>query len=420
MASARAGEHATARFYLEKVLNRAADPAQEAEAYYWLSQIESDPSKKRAYIEHVLSLFPAEPRARRELATLDGRLDPQEIVNPDTLAPSDAEAPAEVSGQRHECPRCGSRLVFSPNGSGRRCENCGYSSQDGGRLHEQDQGQESIRERDFVSTIHTARGHSKPQQQRVFECRACGARYLLGSTALGITCPHCDSVYSVAIPEEHGIIPPSAFVQPLIEPGDAEQRIRGWWRDNRMRHAGALGRLTGAYLPFWTFDILGQAAWRAEVSRDQVWQTITGTALVDLNDVLVPASRVHPVGLEESFEDPWQLPLRPFSMDALAGWLAETYTVAMADAAVSARARAIGIVKRKVHKDIPGDARGLNVNSLNLAIEQYKLVLLPWWVGHYALDGKRFAVGVNAWSGSVVGDLPKRARPGFLRRLLGG
>ena len=80
----QARDREEARFYLEWVL-RSDDAAsdQKASAWLWLSQIEDDPQKKRDCLENVLGWDPANGPARRGLAILDGRLKPEDIIDPD-------------------------------------------------------------------------------------------------------------------------------------------------------------------------------------------------------------------------------------------------------------------------------------------------------------------------------------------------
>jgi len=80
IASVKAKEYAEARHYLEWMLRIDADPEQCMEAWYWLSEISTDTDEKHFWLEKMLAYNPGEPRARRNLAVLQGRLNPAEIV----------------------------------------------------------------------------------------------------------------------------------------------------------------------------------------------------------------------------------------------------------------------------------------------------------------------------------------------------
>ena len=119
-AAAKAGDLQEARFYLRWVLRseELAEP-QEIEALFWLSESVEDPAEKREFLETILAYNPYHPQARRKLAILDGKLSPDELVDPDKLGRQAEQGPAL-------CAECGGALVFTPDGSARRCERCGW------------------------------------------------------------------------------------------------------------------------------------------------------------------------------------------------------------------------------------------------------------------------------------------------------
>lgn len=123
VAAAKAGDAQEARSYLERLLRTGeATGEQEAEAWYWLGKLATQPEQSRDYFENVLAVQPFHPEARRELAILDGRLDPAKIVDPDQLLPT--------NGGPALCPECGAPLVFTPDGRERYCERCGWDPED--------------------------------------------------------------------------------------------------------------------------------------------------------------------------------------------------------------------------------------------------------------------------------------------------
>ena len=57
------------------------------EACYWLSEVSDDPTEKRSLLEEILANNFGDARARRKLAILDGKIKPEEIVDPDNFKP---------------------------------------------------------------------------------------------------------------------------------------------------------------------------------------------------------------------------------------------------------------------------------------------------------------------------------------------
>lgn len=402
IAAAKAGETSGARYYLETALNRRPDPAQEAEAAYWLSQVETDPAKQRAHLEHALALMPSDPRARRAMAILQGHLAPDEIVTGNTLPVIDPTDPSTPEPQRFECPSCGSRLVFAPDGQSLLCENCDYRAtiETSGAL------QPPVSETDFIVGMSTLQGHLTPHQQQVFSCSACGAEFLLEPQRLSFTCPHCESNYAVIQTHSREVVAPAGLLPPSISAQVAEENIKKWKRSHKLESAGALEQLHGVYFPIWSFDLSGNLTWRTEIYRNREWQPLTGSTLVDFNDLLVPASRTLPAGLEPELQSLDTATAVLPDTSYFAGWLNQTYSISMSDAAVAARAETLERTRRRLDPNIPGQHRELYLNSLGLILERFKLLLVPIWVSHYSQAGTRYAVHVLACNGVVFGELP--------------
>src|SRR5262245_54477000 len=161
LAAARGGEKGLARKYLQLFL--AIDPPtnQQIEALNALAEIAETDSEKRDYVTRVLAFDPINGTARRTLAILDGRLHPDDIVNPDRLPPLQTPPPSDVF--RLTCPRCGSgQMSPAPNGTALVCEHCGYSEAIAS------QPARAVRDQDFYAAMWSAKGHRSGERTRTF------------------------------------------------------------------------------------------------------------------------------------------------------------------------------------------------------------------------------------------------------------
>ena len=123
-AAAKAGDMEEARFFLRWVLrSEGLTEERKIEALFWLSEAVDDPVEKRDCLESILAYNPYHPQARRKLAILDGKLSPDEIVNPEKFGPAIDRGPSL-------CMECGGALVFSADGTSRHCERCGWEPGD--------------------------------------------------------------------------------------------------------------------------------------------------------------------------------------------------------------------------------------------------------------------------------------------------
>src|SRR5512133_2247418 len=87
----KAKDFSLARRYLERALMMADDRDTRIWANYWMSQVTDDPQEKRKYLEDTLANDPTHPEARKALAILDGKIKPNEIINPDALPSQSTE-----------------------------------------------------------------------------------------------------------------------------------------------------------------------------------------------------------------------------------------------------------------------------------------------------------------------------------------
>ena len=113
--AARDGDREQARFFLDWVLRDNPTLEQSATAWYWLSRIADDPAEQRRCLEQVLAMDPLHPEARRDLALLDGRLQPDEVIDPNRpLASLTLTGQADPEHDQPDfCPRCDAGLRFS-------------------------------------------------------------------------------------------------------------------------------------------------------------------------------------------------------------------------------------------------------------------------------------------------------------------
>ena len=122
----KAKDYGLARRYLERALLMADDRETRTWANYWMSQITDDPHEKRQYLEETLANDPTHPEARKALAVLDGKIKPDEIVNPEAL-PAQSTETQRAQADRFTCPKCGARMVFDGDGRTLICEHCARS-----------------------------------------------------------------------------------------------------------------------------------------------------------------------------------------------------------------------------------------------------------------------------------------------------
>lgn len=291
--AAKEGSRHEAYNVLEKTLRTDADDAEKAEAWFWLAELYDDPAEKRLCLEQALGHQPTHPLARRGMALLDGRLQPQEIINPDQLAAPAAEGdPQAIRPTHFQCPRCASRMNYTADGQALLCEFCEYRQELGNEALAETLNEFGFggAEQDFIAALHTARGHLSPVASRAFNCQGCGVEFVLGPETLSLTCPYCNSVYVTEAAETRQIQPPQALIPFAISEDQMKAALRTWFKERRVERP-RLKPFVGLYAPVWTFDIAGDIAWSGQIrQRNNQWLPVSGSHQLLIDDLLNPST----------------------------------------------------------------------------------------------------------------------------------
>lgn len=407
IAAVKAGDVDEAHFYLEWVLRKNASEAEQAEAWLWLSELYADPADKRECLAQVLALQPGNALARRGLAILDGRLKPEEIVDPDALGGRTAAEPGEARATQFNCPRCNAPMNYAPDGRQLLCEFCGYRQELTGEEDSSspvDELRHDGLEQDFFTALATARGHLKPVATRLLQCQGCGVSFALAPETLSVTCPYCHSVYVTEAAETQEIMPPQALIPFDTSEDDALQALRAWFKRYKFERP-RVTPLIGVYLPAWTFDLSGPLPWSGVEQKGENWVPVSGEYFLLHHDLVIPAGDKLPGKLSRIFRDFDLEQLVEYDARYLADWPAERYQIALADASIRARGEILRRLRREPVKVVGArDVQNLRISSRGMVIDSFKLILLPVWMAHYQVEGRRYGVVINGKTGRVFGD----------------
>ena len=409
----KSGEMGSARNFLERALYSAKDHDILADLWFYLSEVEEDEATKRNALEESLSYRSTHSRARRSLAILNGTLKADEIIDANRIATPSA-SDRETNADRFDCPNCGGRMSFSPDGQTLVCDFCAVGDEIEGN-------DEEAKEQDFFSAMATLRGHSKPIAKKVFHCEGCGAEFLLAPDSISASCAYCASPHIVHHGETRDLLDPDAIIPHEFDQRRAAQFLVAWVQENKFTPQGNVLPPRGFYIPVWTFDIGGSINYSGErhteeikqeglrYKREKVIIKERGDLAVFVDDLIVPAAKKYEEYLHNLIENYALREAKPYNPRYLSNWAAETYEIALSDAALEARSRAYKIEKKKAKRSLYS-LKNFRTTSTNLAITSYKLLLLPVWMTTYPYEDENYQVLINGQNGLVLGELPKSMR----------
>jgi hypothetical protein len=424
---AKAGHKESAQRYLDRAVYMSRDHDVMAEAWYWLSQVVDDAAEKRKAVENCLAHDLRHARARRMLAILDGKLKEDEIIDPNQL-PAAPEGLRAANADRFMCPKCGGRMAFAPDGQSLVCDYCSRANALGFTS-------KPAVEKDFVIAMATARGHGKPLNEQVFHCEGCGSEFLLPPEQISANCIYCGSPHVVNWENTGDLLAPDGVLPHQFDQEQAAKFLVGWIEKNKIKPEKKMERPHGLYLPLWTFDIGGEIDYTGEVyendedgnvitlidsgNQGRVKKRVSDKYPVMVDNLPIPASRKLSAVFVELICSFDLKSVKPYDPRFLADWPAEVYDIPMAEASLDARGQAYARYKKELRYKL-GSMKLVRSSSASMAVESFKLVLLPVWMTELPFGGREHLILVNGASGVVASDLPdKKAKKGGLMDWLG-
>jgi hypothetical protein len=203
-----------------------------------------------------------------------------------------------------------------------------------------------------------------------------------------------------------------------------------WFAPSGLVRYAEAGSLKGVYLPYWTYDTAthtryagqrgddyrdterytalenGRSVTRTRTVTRTRWRSVSGAVSNTFDDVLVNASRSLPDELVHRLE-PWDLAnLVPYGDEWIAGFVAESYQVGLAEGFGAAQGIMKGTIDQTIRRDIGGDHQRIHSADTRYFDITFKHILLPLWISAYQYHQKTYRFVVNARTGEVSGERP--------------
>jgi len=322
------------------------------------------------------------------------------------------------------CKNCGGTLRFDPVSDELKCDFCGS-------IEHINRSNIEIKEYDYKEGL--SKLSTKKVDSREIICNKCGAKIELESYLISSNCPYCNTPLITDFTKP---IEPKSLIPFNITQKDAQERFKKWigslWFAPTQLKDFVDGnrKLTGYYLPYWTFDSQTETRYsgergdiyfvkvqrRVEINgREEIveeeeprirWTPVRGEVYNSFDDITVGASKTLPHSLLDSLA-PWNTKeLIPFNQKYLSGFVSEEYSIDLNDGFRYAKKEMERIIIRTIKADIGGDQQRIGYMKTEYNNITYKDVLFPIYSAEFKWKGKVYDYLINGQSGKVVGERP--------------
>lgn len=330
------------------------------------------------------------------------------------------------------CKQCGASLVFAPGTRHLKCQYCGTDNEIAAEA-----GETEAEERDFLLELERLDRDSEHAETLTVRCDGCGAESTLEANRTAGACVFCGRPL-VAQAHSRRVIKPSYLLPFGVTAATATASFRTWiaglwFAPGDLKTYADRGGLKGVYLPAWTYDcetstrytgqrgddywttesyttvVNGRSVTRTRQVRRTRWSSASGRVENSFDDVLVMASHSLPETCSEKLT-PWDLKQAvPYKDEYLAGFVAESYQVGLAQGFEGAKGAMAGAINARICRDIGGDHQRVTWTSTKYSEITFKHLLLPVWLSSYRYKERTFRFVVNARTGEVWGERPYSA-----------
>lgn len=338
--------------------------------------------------------------------------------------PAPQQAAVQPDVVEFKCPQCGGTTAYDLTQGGLKCPYCGYTAAAAASVVGKRAQEEEFTPQNLVRT---QRGYGVDRREMV--CQSCGATTSVPADFLAHACAFCGSNKVLQrVLDDDGIRP--SFLVPFQRTPQDCQKIASMWLGSSWMTPSDLSKLSATnafsavYLPYWTFDAITSAGWKAQVghtvteryynhstkswsTRTRIdWRWESGQVQLDIDDILLPGtqrlSTLHLGGIN-NFDTRGLVEYEP---TFLAGMQALRYDIDLEGGWELARHQMREKTRDACRRQAStGMIRDFSM-SLDFADESWRHVLLPVYIAAYNYAGQNYQVLVNGQTGAISGPRP--------------
>ena len=323
--------------------------------------------------------------------------------------------------KEYKCPNCGGSIAFDSDSQKLKCNHCSNTYD----FAEIEQYQNTLAQADDIEINVTQDNFFDEHEavgMSVFTCQSCGGEIVQEESAIAGSCPFCGNAI-VNTGKVEGRLKPDLIIPFKLDKESAKEaylkHVDQKYVPRIFKDTSHIEEIRGVYVPFWLFDADVEADMSfsaAEVrsylegdyevtetdhyrllrSGQMAFKSLPANASSKIDSVLMES--IEPFDVQEA---------ESFNSSYLAGFLANSYDIGLADVSDRAKQRIRYSVENTlyqttVHYDmVSKEHSAIRTNNL---ISHY--ALFPVWLLLTKYKGKDYLFAMNGQNGRLVGDLP--------------
>ena len=323
-----------------------------------------------------------------------------------------AEAGNRRDNREFPCPNCGADLRYDPGAQAMKCTHCEAEVEVPHVDDEEAQIEHDLRDQLASGTaLETVETPS-------LNCTTCGASVEFDADEHSRLCPFCDSAIVADVTMQRSIVP-QGLLPFKIQEKEAHEVMHAWLLARWFAPGGITDNaekenFNGVYVPTWTYDAYTttdytgkRGVYRGSGKNRRIhWTRVSGTVTGSFDDVLVSGSQSVSVEFKDALA-PWPLcDLETYQTEFLAGFRAENHTFGLEEGYGESQVFMRAKIRDWIKADIGGARQIITSANTRFSDETFKHILLPVWITHYTLGGKRYRMSVNGQTAKVYGERP--------------
>ena len=336
-----------------------------------------------------------------------------------------------------KCPTCNAKIPFDPKTQKWVCDYCGgsFTAEQIKSFEEAAKANQDTEEnKEYANATHNYDVEIKNQATEdessgeynddldLYTCNNCGAQIVADKNTSATFCVYCGG-YTLIKDRLTGHFKPQYIIPFQTTKEDAKEEYIKYIKSrtfvpNKFKSAENIEKITGVYIPFWTYDADIRIKKTGTGTKVRTW--ISGNyeyteysdyqfvrdLIESFDDVPVDGSEKFNDDLMDSIEPFDYTKKQPFDPRYLSGFLAEKYDVDKNKAYVRAQLRMVNTTNKAVDTSISYSS--FNVASSDVSEDKGEVLywLLPVWMLNTKYNDKMYQFAMNGESKKVVGNFP--------------